>query len=116
LGARLLIDSATDKLNLFTLTGTSGAGNFVIDLTGFSGIAANTTYSVMSWQAGTGVDLADFSAALQNGWSLNSAFGTGGFRFNGNSLELQVVPEPSTWALVAASLAGVMVLRRRRLR
>ena len=116
LGARLLIDSATDKLNLFTLTGTSGAGNFVIDLTGFSGIAANTTYSVLSWQTGTGVDLADFSAALQNGWSLNSSFGTGGFRFNGNNLELQVVPEPATWGLLAASLTVVMVLRRRRLR
>ena len=38
----------------------------------------------------------------------------GGGTINGYSMEFNVVPEPTTWALLAFSLTTVMVLRRRR--
>jgi autotransporter-associated beta strand protein len=45
--------------------------------------------------------------------SYTADYGTSSFT-GGNDLAIQVVPEPTTWALLAFSLTTVMVLRRRR--
>ena len=117
-GLTMKIDSAADRLSLFTLTGTTAAGGFRIDLTGFTGIADSTTYTVLSWLSGSGVELADFAGVLGGGKTMNSAFGTGGFQTvtadGVTSLQLQVVPEPATWAMVAGAGAILMLARRRR--
>lgn len=117
-GLTLKIDSATDRLSLYTLAGATNAGGFRIDLTGFSGIADNTTYTVLSWVSATNVDLTDFAGVLGSGKSMNSSFGTGGFDFftsaGVTSLQLQVVPEPTTWALLAGAGAFLVVMRRRK--
>ncbi len=117
-GLSLKIDSAADRLSLFTLGGATNAGGFKIDLTGFSAIADNTTYTVLSWISATNVDLTDFAGVLGGGKSMNSSFGTGGFNFSTSagvtSLELQVVPEPATWTLLAGAGALFVLIRRRK--
>jgi autotransporter-associated beta strand protein len=47
-------------------------------------------------------------------WSLTSGNNTWTFTHSTGDLGLSVIPEPSTWALLAFSLTTVLVLRRRR--
>jgi autotransporter-associated beta strand protein len=47
-------------------------------------------------------------------WSLTSGDNTWTFTHSTGDLGLTVIPEPSTWALLAFSLTAVMALRRRR--
>lgn len=119
-GISLKIDSSSDLLSLFSLTGATSAGSFSLNAAGFSGIAAATPYTVLRWETGAGIDLADFAAVMPSGWILDSGFGTGGLNVGSdatsNFLQFQaaVVPEPSTWALLAGSLTMLIVFRRRR--
>lgn len=57
-----------------------------------------------------------FNAGNIENFGVANAFVSGGKQmyFANGSLDLVVVPEPSTWALLAFSLTTVMVLRRRR--
>jgi hypothetical protein len=117
-GITLKIDSGVDLVSLFSLTGATSAASFSINATDFSSIAVATPYTALRWETGTGVDYADFAALLPGGFSLDSGFGTGGFLIGsdlqGNFLQVQVIPEPSTWALLAGGLTVMIAFRRRR--
>jgi autotransporter-associated beta strand protein len=79
----------------------------------FAGGGALGWYKLVDW-AGT----TDFNVGLNNQFSATNLGGgyTGAFTVDSatSALYLNVVPEPSTWALLAFSLTTVMVLRRRR--
>jgi len=85
----------------------------------FQGGTALGTFKLVDWAStasigggalGTSFNIADFSYTNLGGGH------TGTFQFNSTQLEfVAVVPEPSTWALLAFSLTTVVVLRRRRL-
>ena len=49
-----------------------------------------------------------------NVWSLTSGVNTWTFTHSTGDLGLAVIPEPSTWALLAGSLSTLMIFRRRR--
>jgi len=61
-----------------------------------------------------------FNATNISNFGLSNALtnlGTGGTKsayFQNGSLQLVVIPEPSTWALLAGSLTVLVLLRRRR--
>jgi autotransporter-associated beta strand protein len=82
-----------DNIALFNLSGTS-LGNF-------SGLTSTGFYNG-TWSVGEANDTWTLN---QNGQILTFSEVTG---------NLNVVPEPATWALLAASLTTVMALRRRR--
>jgi autotransporter-associated beta strand protein len=84
------------------ITGTNGW--LIYDVTGAGALTGNLTVTVANW--------ADAQGDLFNTVRAGSSFST---YQSGNDLYLNyAVPEPTTWALLAASLTTVMVLRRRR--
>ena len=85
--------SNTTDINLFSIFGTS-VGNF-------SGVTSTGFYAG-TWSVGE----------ADNTWTLSSGGQT--LTFSEVSGNLNVVPEPTTWALLAMSLTGIVVFRRRR--
>ena len=85
----------TTNINLFGYTGTHTGDFASMTSTGFY------TSGVGGWTHGVG-----------DVWTLSSGAQT--LTFSEVTGYLNVVPEPSTWALLAFSLTTVMVLRRRR--
>jgi hypothetical protein len=101
-GAMTLTNSTTSFLDF-------GSGTSVLL---FSGITANTgTLAITNWSFGS--DSLRFTS--------NADLLASSFTINGGSASIlnqgtyyEVVPEPSTWALLAFSLTAVLVLHRRR--
>jgi autotransporter-associated beta strand protein len=99
-------DNTSDQLNI--------TGNFLKDTAGgtafrfdFLGSSQTGTFKLVDWSGTTDFDIGDFSyTGLADGNS-------GSFAFNGSQLEFQVVPEPSTWALLASSLLALLIFRGR---
>ena len=98
--------------NLTLAIGTTfGAGTYSFNLFDFasqSGSFATGGVTLTGNYTGTLVD---------NGldvWGLTSGNDTWTFTQSDGVLELTVIPEPTTWALLAGSLTALMVLRRRR--
>jgi len=103
---------AANTADLLNITGNflkdTGAGSvFRFD---FLGSTATGTFKLIDWSGSTGFSASDFS------YNIGSLGGgnTGTFAFSNSQLEFTVVPEPSTWAMLAFGLTTVMVLRRRR--
>lgn len=83
---------STGTINLFTKVGYSGD---------FSAVTATGSYGSLTFTQ-SGGDL----------WTATSGATT--LRFDQFSGDFNVIPEPSTWALLAASLTAFVVFRRRR--
>lgn len=111
---------AGETSDLLSITGTGseflkGTGTtFLFD---FLGSAQLGTFSLISWTGtadlgggalGTNFQLSDFSYTGLAGGN------TATFGFNGSSLELTVVPEPSTYVVLIAGFLGVLVVARTR--
>ena len=86
-------------------------GSNVINFTDLSsGSLAHGAYTLFT---------ADVANAYSGFGSLSIGTGLGAYTGStlqvvGNNIMLNVVPEPTTWALLAFSLTTVMVMRRRR--
>ena len=123
-------------------TRTSGAGTGWLNFDLGTNATPGTTYDRISLTGsgalniGTGLNFTDFTFSTLSGFgsggnytlfsTTSAILGTLGtttgtisglnatLQISGNDLVLNVVPEPATWGLLAASLTTVMVLRRRR--
>lgn len=105
---------------------TGGLGAYVLDITSLTGgnVAGNVgsfsevnrSWTILTTTTGiTGFSAANWALATANFTSSPAWTGTWELSQSGNNLVLNyAIPEPSTWALLAASLTTVMVLRRRR--
>ena len=89
-------------------------GDFKFDLTGAAGVGSWTIVNVGSLTEffGSSFTVADFTDAGSNIWTRDYAGSTYTFSESTGVLTA-AVPEPSTWALMGASLA-LLALRRRR--
>ena len=101
--------NASDKLNITgTFNRDTSLGSvFQFD---FAGSANRGAFTLASWTLTGGNDFqsTDFT------WK-NLALGYDGtFQIVDTDLQIVVVPEPATWALLAASLTTVVIFRRRR--
>ena len=107
-----VLDSANPLAVTSALTGT-GLLNF-----DFSGGAANTVYTVMTYGSTT-LNASELNL-LTSGYVLNTAFGTGGWQLNGTSLQVEfssvAVPEPSAFGMLALGGGLLVFLGRRRLK
>jgi hypothetical protein len=100
-------DNTSDQLNI--------TGNFLKDTAGgtafrfdFLGSSQTGTFKLVDWSGTTDFDIGDFSyTGLADGNS-------GSFAFNGSQLEFQVIPEPSTWALMVALLLMSLIFMARK--
>lgn len=111
-GARFVFElgSAQDLLNVTGALTAGGALTF--DFSNSGGLTGGTPYTLLNYGSQTGLSYASLSATtLPAGLSLDPAFGTGGWRFDGTKLQAQFVPEPSASLL---ALAGAFLLGRRR--
>lgn len=95
---------------------TPGAGNLTATLTGPGGFSASQVFSI----PGSTVAMADLSANLFRAGNTPWANGNYTLSFTSASrfdnISVTAVPEPSTYAMLAAGLAGVSFLARRRQR
>ncbi|MEI8310314.1 MAG: autotransporter-associated beta strand repeat-containing protein, partial [Verrucomicrobiota bacterium] len=112
------------------LTITSGVPTLTItDLGSNAALADGTKFTLISYNAAGGWNNGIFSGYANNSeftlgankWKINYADLSAGSNFQSDAVlfgdrfvTITVVPEPSTWALLAFSLTTVMVLRRRR--
>lgn len=88
------------------LTGTTGDLRFVLN----GGVAGNI-YTLLTF----GNNELGYSDLVFAGGSssLDTTFGIGGWLINGNSLQVKVVPEPSTWAMALLSVGALVLVGRR---
>ncbi|MFA7343395.1 MAG: autotransporter-associated beta strand repeat-containing protein [Terrimicrobiaceae bacterium] len=93
----------------FNLTGTYGTASW--DVLDFTGLLASSHFSTIAL---TGTYAGNLTRGIgpSNTWTGN--VGGQAWTYEETTGVLGVVPEPSTWALLAFSLTTVMVLRRRR--
>jgi fibronectin-binding autotransporter adhesin len=103
----LAAGNTADLLNItgnFTRTGT---GVFRFDFLGSTEVGI---FKLVDWTGSTNFSASDFSYTNLGGGNI------GGFAFNGSQLEFtaSAIPEPSTWALIGASLLVLLTVRRRR--
>jgi hypothetical protein len=97
------------------------ATNIVVIFTDSDLNAASATFtgfgSTFSTQS---ISMASFSAAINWAsvidWTISGGapVGSDAFRASFTNIEANAVPEPTTWALLAAGLTTVMIFRRRR--
>jgi fibronectin-binding autotransporter adhesin len=108
-----------DTINLVDLTGgvlqlTSSTPYLLIQAGGGDALSDNDLYSGLTTSGGY------IGTQLQNGWVTDlTVTGLNGVNYPTNSLylydgNLEVVPEPSTWALMIGGLALLVVWQRRR--
>ncbi len=106
-GLTMLTAGTSDLLNI-TGSFTKGTGTtFTFD---FQNGGAQGWYKLVDWTVGSTFAGGDFAAT-----NLGSGLSLGSFVVDGatSALYLNVVPEPSTWALLAFSLISVVILRHR---
>ncbi len=88
-------------------TGDVTFNSNVVDFNNIGGLAAGT-YTLFAFSANNA-----FTGTLAIGTGLEAYSGSS-FTYNANSIVLNVVPEPATWALLTAGLTVIVTLRRRR--
>ena len=116
-----------DQINITgNLTLTGGTGAYQLDITSLTGLNANgnvgnfsevnRSWTILTTTTGiSGFNAANWTLLTTNFTSSPAYTGTFSLAQVSNDLVLSyAVPEPSTWALLAASLTTVIVLRRRR--
>lgn len=108
-GVDMNSSGTSDLLNITAGSFTKGTGTtFTID---FLNTGELGWYRIVDWSVGTNFVAGDFAATnLASGYTAN-------FVVDGttSALYLHVIPEPSTWALIAAAGAVLMAARRRRI-
>ncbi len=96
------------------LTGSDAPGALIFDFSDAGELLPGTVYTLFTFSDHTGLDYTDLAAnTLPAGFELDPGFGTGGWQINGNSLQVQFIPEPSA-ALLAALGSLALAARRRR--
>lgn len=95
-------------------------GTVTFNLANLGSVLTGTKYTLFtgsgSWTGVVGSGLA-FNFVAPVGYSLDATYGGGnGYIWNTatHDLSVQLVPEPSTWGLLAFSLTALVVLRRRK--
>lgn len=100
--------NTSDMLNITGDFLRGSGSSFVFDFAGGTDLG---TFTLVQWTGTTSFSFpTDFSITNLGGGN------TGEFAFSGNQLQLTVIPEPSTWALLIGSLVLLIVIRRRRIR
>lgn len=138
MNSTLTFSSVDSKLNFEIATGTRGTNYDAVNVAGLltyngdltltiGSAIANGTYDLFGGAGGGNpssiagsFDTIAFSGGAYSGnftnslgtWSATS--GGQSFTFTQSTGDLIVVPEPATWALLAVSLTGMMIFRRRR--
>lgn len=88
------------------LTGNTGDLNFILN-----GSVSGGVYTLLNF---TNTDLSYSNLHLVGGvYSLDTTFGQDGWLINGNSLQVKVVPEPSTWAMALLGLGALVLMGHR---
>ncbi len=114
LGATFLFELGTVSDLLAISDSLTAGGPLDFQFSNSGGLAAATAYTLFTFDSQTGLNVADLEASvLPAGFALDPNFGDNGWQINGNSLQVQFIPEPSS-ALLAALGSLALAIRRRR--
>ncbi|MDR1305084.1 MAG: autotransporter-associated beta strand repeat-containing protein [Verrucomicrobiales bacterium] len=106
-GATLLVDANSALTFASEGDWLTGSGNATLELTGNFDYA--TQYTVL-----TNITTEDFSFATISGYDTANYEAQWGLSGNSYILTFDVIPEPSTWALIVTGVALLTILRHRR--
>lgn len=107
------LGSVSDRIDVLGAL-TAGVGLLDFRFADAGGLQGGTAYTLMTFASSTGLDYGDLAATVLPGdYTLDPAFGTGGWQINPDSLQVRFVPEPATSLLVAGGLVLAGMRRRR---
>lgn len=113
-GATFYYDLGTTS-DLISLGSTdfTNPGLLTFNFANSGGITAGFAYTLLTFGSSTGFDYSDLvTGSLVSGYVLDTSFGTNGYLINGTSLQVQFVPEPSSWLLLALGAVFHRYFRR----
>ena len=95
-------------------TGSTAANGLVFNFSNSGGLVAGSAYTLINFGSASGLDSTDFSTGTLPGFALDTSFGTGGYLINANNLQVQFIPEPSTYAMLGLGVLGFCLRRKNR--
>jgi len=96
-------------------TGSTAANGLLFNFSDSGGLVAGSAYTLINFGSAGNLENTDFATGtLPGSFTLDTSFGTGGYLINANNLQVQFIPEPSTYAMLGLGVLGFCLRRKNR--
>ncbi len=112
--------TTSTRVDVGAFTGSASSGGLILNIVQSEGVQTGIAYTLFTFSSASGLDYSDLALSAQSiaaGFTLDTSYGNGGWMIDANSVRVQfsstVIPEPSSFALLAGLAGAGMVLTRR---